>query len=253
MLKLISKLFAKKEMQEYDLLIDQIRKIYKKTPIDFGGGCSYEKALTMAAFIKEFHIDASADIGVYRGRSLFPQAIAHQNYTGGIAFGIDPFSNEAAVQNDNPVLKESLEDFIKTTDFNKIYSQVKNIIVKSKLSQNCKLIREKSEDATKFFMSNGIKFGLVHIDGNHDTEFVLKDVLNYVPLVKKGGIILVDDISWDSVKPGLEAMNKKCHFIGRIINERNDFAIFIKEPDIDQIVKAETLFKTITAYKYYAT
>lgn len=63
----------------------------------------------------------------------------------------------------------------------------------------------------------------------------------------------MDDITWDSVKPGLEAMNKKCHFIGSIFNERNDFAIFIKEPDINQIVKAETLFKTITAYKYYAT
>lgn len=159
-------------------MIEQIRKIYRQAPIDFGGGCSYEKALTMSAFIKEFNIDASADIGVYRGRSLFPQAIAHQNYTGGIAFGIDPFSNEAAVQNDNPFLKESLEDFMKTTDFNKIYSQVKKIIVNSKLSQNCKLIREKSEDATNFFMSNGIKFWTCSYHGNHDTEFVLKDVLN---------------------------------------------------------------------------
>ena len=252
MLKLISKLFAKKKIQEYDFLIEQISKIYRKTPIDFGGGCSYEKALTMAAFIKEFNIDASADIGVYRGRSLFPQAIAHQNYTGGIAFGIDPFTNEAAVQNDNPVLKERLDNFIKTTNFNKIYSQVKEIIVNTKLSQNCKLIREKSEDAIEFFIGNNIKFGLVHIDGNHDTEFVLMDVLNYVPLVKKGGIILVDDISWESVKPGLEAMNKKCHFIGSIINEKNDFAIFLKEPDIEQIKKAERLFKIITAYKYSA-
>jgi len=97
---------------------------------------------------------------------------------------------------------------------------------------------------------NDINFGLVHIDGNHDTEFVLKDVLNYVPLVKKGGIILLDDISWDSVKPAMEAINIRSHFIGRVINEKNDFAIFIKEPEIDEIKEAEKLFKKITVYKY---
>jgi predicted O-methyltransferase YrrM len=46
----------------------------------------------------------------------------------------------------------------------------------------------------------GCVFDLVHIDGNHDTEVVTKDVELYLPRLNRKGFIILDDISWDSVK-----------------------------------------------------
>lgn len=250
MIRSVATIFSKKKLSECDLIINQIRKIYKYAPSDFGGGCSYQKALAMALFIKELNLQTSADIGVYRGRSLFPQAIAHKRYTKGIAYGIDPFNNLAAVQNDQPDLKESLDNFLQNTDFDKLYKAVTDIIKRFKLGKNCKLIRERSEEAKLFFSENNIQLGLVHIDGNHDTTFVSKDVNDYLPLVTEGGIVLVDDISWDSVKPALEIMHSSCVFIGNVTDSLNDFSIFIKKPSSVELVVCKKIVEDIKNHNY---
>ena len=250
MLNFVNRIFKTAKPPEYNLILTEIQKVYKHAPMDFGGACSYQKALIMAAFIKAFNLQASADIGVYRGRSLFPQAIAHKKYSKGVVYGIDPYDNAAAVQHDNPALKESLEKFVQTTDFNKMYSDVSTIISKHKFSEHCLLIRKKSEDAKSFFIDHEIHLGLIHIDGNHDTSFVIKDVADYLPIVQDGGIIVLDDISWDSVKPAFDKIKKECRLIGEIIDSENDFAIFIKNPVTDQLIFAEKIFNEVRDYNY---
>jgi glycosyltransferase involved in cell wall biosynthesis len=44
---------------------------------------------------------------------------------------------------------------------------------------------------------------MIHVDGNHDTNNVMQDVRDYIPLLRLGGICVIDDINWDSVKPAL--------------------------------------------------
>jgi hypothetical protein len=47
-------------------------------------------------------------------------------------------------------------------------------------------------------------FDWVYIDGNHDYEFVLEDLGNFAPKIKRGGCLTGDDYGWDSPEePGL--------------------------------------------------
>lgn len=252
-MNILKKLLRNKKLSKYDDFVMSLQNIYDDAPIDFGGGCSYEKALTMCIFIKELVLKTSVDIGVYRGRSLFPQALAHKCFSGGIVYGIDPYDNTAAKQNDKPELKQVLEDFAKNTDFNKIHNEVNSLIQNNQLTNNCKLLREKSQNAKSFFLENEISIGLVHIDGNHDTSYVIQDVNDYLPLVHDGGIIILDDISWDSVKPAMDMLYQKCFFVGKTTDAKNDFAIFLKEGSKDVINISKKVFTEIKSYNYPAS
>ena len=63
--------------------------------------------------------------------------------------------------------------------------------VLKKYRDKVRFIRKFSEDAVDMFKDNSIDF--VYIDGNHQYEFVKKDIELYLPKVKKGGWIGGDD------------------------------------------------------------
>ncbi len=222
-------------------LRNQINKIYSLVPQDFGGGCSVEKALVMAIAIKEFNLQETTDIGVYRGRSLFPQAIAHKLFSKGKVYGVDPYSKEDANQKDFPQLQKELDKFVAETNFQKLHDEVSNII-NEKYKRHCVLIRKKSSDAAIDFKKNQQLFGLVHIDGNHDTKFVMEDTTNYLPLLTEKSFIVLDDISWQSVLPAFELLKKEMVFILELKDAKNDFALFGKGITGDEI---ENLRRTI--------
>jgi hypothetical protein len=243
MLQRIVNIFKNKS--EENVLSGKIKEIHSLMPQDFGGGCSHQKALLMSLVISKFELKNTADIGVYRGRSLLPQAIAHNLYSNGLAFGIDPYSNEAAVQNDKPDLQTQLDEFINITDFQKLYDDVSNIIKNNNYQNNCILIRKKSSEAAIDFKSNNTRFGLVHIDGNHDTKFVMEDVYNYLPLLEDKSFIVLDDISWDSVQPAFSLLNEEMILIDKFIDTTNDFALFGKGISNEEIEILKKIFKKI--------
>ncbi len=243
MLKRIINIFKNKSSE--NILSNKIKEIHSLIPQDFGGGCSHQKALLMGLVISKFELKNTADIGVYRGRSLFPQAIAHKLYSNGLVFGIDPYSNEAAVQNDRPDLQTQLDEFLIITDFQKLYNDVSNIIKNNEYQNNCVLIRKKSSEAAIDFKNSNIKFGLVHIDGNHDTKFVMEDVNNYFPLLEDKSFIVLDDISWDSVQPAFSFLNKEMVLIDKFIDATNDFALFAKGWSNEEIKTIKHVSKKI--------
>lgn len=238
-----------KNRSNESILNNKIKEIHSLIPQDFGGGCSHKKALLMGLVIGKFELKNTADIGVYRGRSLFPQAIAHKLYSNGLAFGIDPYSNEAAVQNDRPDLQSQLDEFLIITDFQKLYNDVSNVIRDNNYQKNCVLVRKKSSEAAVDFKNSNIKFGLVHIDGNHDTKFVMEDVKNYYPLLEDKSFIVLDDISWDSVKPAFSLLNEEMIFIGKLKDATNDFALFGKGLSRDEVSVLKATFKRVRNYK----
>jgi predicted O-methyltransferase YrrM len=42
---------------------------------------------------------------------------------------------------------------------------------------------------------------VLHIDGNHDGEKVMWDVINWLPKMAPQGVIILDDINWPSIVP----------------------------------------------------
>ncbi|MFH6994859.1 class I SAM-dependent methyltransferase [Flavobacterium sp. FlaQc-48] len=246
MIKYIASFFKSKQTK-IDVLSNEIKKIHALIPQDFGGGCSHEKGLLMSLIISDFELKNTADIGVYRGRSLFPQAIAHKFYSKGIVYGIDPYSNEDALQYDNPSLQKQLDEFIASVDFQGLFNGVTKILNDKKYQNNCQLIRKKSSDAAVYFSNNNISFGLVHIDGNHDTKFVMEDVNNYLPLLQEKSFIVLDDVSWDSVQPAFSLLSKEMEFVDKYVDETNDFAVFGKGLSNEEIDFVRANFKKVKA------
>ena len=204
----------------------QTADLLKQIPIDFGGGCSVSKAYVMAYLIRRFGMKTSLDIGVYRGRSLMPQALAHKLYTGGTAYGVDPWSAEQAKENDNVKLKEKIDQFLVETDFEAIYREVDRLRKTQGFENHCQLVRETSMDAARYFGKKNITFDLIHIDGNHDTAPVLKDVELYLPLLNPEGFIVMDDVSWESVKPAYNQVADRLSRVFQRVDAMNDYAVF---------------------------
>jgi hypothetical protein len=64
---------------------------------------------------------------------------------------------------------------------------------------------------------------MLHVDGNHDTKHVLEDVDLYLPLVRNGGFVVIDDIDWDSVKPVFDQLKEK----HELVFENGQFSVFL--------------------------
>ena len=165
-------------------------------------------------------------VGVYRGRSLMPQALSHSLFTGGTAYGVDPWSAEQARENDNAQLKEKIDQFLATTDFEAIFQNVDRFRKAQGLENHCQLVRKTSAEAADYFGGRKVRFDLIHIDGNHDTAPVLKDVELYLPLLEPEGFIVMDDVSWESVRPAYDQVAGRLTRIFQRVDAMNDYAVF---------------------------
>lgn len=203
-----------------------IRALLDEIPKDFGGGCSVEKAHVLAWLIQIGRVRSSLDIGVYRGRSFFPQALAHQRFTGGVVYGVDPYSKAEAQENDNFELRDQIAQFIEATDFDALFRDVQDLRKRCGLERHAKLVRRTSAAAARQFRQQQIAFGLIHIDGNHDQQAVLDDVRAYLPLLGAGGFLVMDDISWSSVKQAVDEVQAALPLLYARVDSRNDYAVF---------------------------
>ena len=215
-----------------DKLYQDIDALLSQVEIDFGGGCSVIKAYLMACLIRDEGLRSTLDIGVYRGRSLFPQALAHRQHTSGVAYGVDPFDSMEAVQQDAPAaISDLVKAWARDTDLQQVYDEVVSLTTKFDLEAHCTLVRQPSAKAIGYFRERDIVFDLVHIDGNHDTVRVREDVDLYLPRLRRGGYLVLDDVSWESIRPVYEELKSRLGHVFELVDSRNDFAIFWNSTD----------------------
>jgi predicted O-methyltransferase YrrM len=205
-----------------------MKDLHKLIPVDkfdSGGRCDEIKGTLIKKLVFDIQAKLCVEIGVFKGSSLMYFAESLQS-TNGIIIGIDPYSIDSFK---NIIPDPSLHDYIYNVVFteqeilDEIYYSLKNIITQNNLTNLVKLVRDKSENYHKKLEDESID--ILHIDGNHDEDFVKKDVLLYLPLVKKGGYILMDDISWPGVEKNINNyLSNQCQLISKI----DDFAIFKK-------------------------
>lgn len=215
-----------------DELFSDVDALLNRVKIDFGGGCSVLKAYLMARLIRDERLKTTLDIGVYRGRSLFPQALAHRKYTSGMAYGVDPWDAAEALQEQAPAdISDKVKEWAKGTDLQAIYQEVAAATKAFDLEANCTLLRQPSSSAITYFRERNISFDLVHIDGNHDTARVREDVDLYLPRLRPGGYLVLDDVSWESIRPIYDELKRQLSHVYELVDSRNDFAIFWNSTD----------------------
>ena len=146
--------------------------------------------------------------------------------TKGNVIGIDPYSMGTLI---NEIPNKDLNKYIYEVLFkdqlvlDNLYNGVLKVITENKLENIISLVRSKSEDYHINIEKESID--VLHIDGNHDEEYVTKDIQFYLPLVKKGGYIIMDDITWPGV---INSINNHLNGNTILIKSYSDFSVHKK-------------------------
>jgi predicted O-methyltransferase YrrM len=193
---------------------------------DIGGLCTEEKGEVIKSLIEKTNAQLCIEIGVYKGSSLLYFAEVLQT-TRGRVIGIDPYKLDSLK---NEIPNKEISDYFydvlfkEQTTLDNIYFNLKQILENNNLEDLITLVRDKSENYYQNIENKSID--VLHIDGNHDEEYVTKDILNYLPLVKKDGYIIMDDTSWVGV---INSINNHLVDKCRLVSEHSEFTVYIKE------------------------
>jgi predicted O-methyltransferase YrrM len=152
------------------------------------GWCTKAKASVLIDIILKMKPETVVEIGVWGGKSLIPMACAMRANGKGQIHGIDPWDSQASIQGSENEVNKAWWGSINHDNI------LRGLIVKMYefgLEDYCVLTKASSQEATPVF-----EIEVLHIDGNHANEMSLGDVKKWVPLMKHGGWIILDDISW---------------------------------------------------------
>lgn len=157
---------------------------------DMDGWCTVEKASTLASIVIALRPTITVEIGVFGGRSFVPMALAHQAINRGTAFAIDPWSKEASLEG---MEGEHREWWATAVDHDDIHARFMKRLEQFALRDCTVVLRARSRDVpTDMFPF----IDLLHIDGNHSDEASCADITRFAPLVREGGILVMDDVEW---------------------------------------------------------
>lgn len=187
----------------------------------FDGWCSLEKALHIAEWCSQRDSNIYLELGIFAGKSLIPAGLGFADKGSGVAWGVDPWSVDAALEGHN---SEENNDWWKNkVPLEDIHRQFVKRVLDENLTQYIHWIRDKSQNCYDFFRQKQID--VLHIDSNHATEVCLVEAQNYVPIVRQGGIIILDDADWSTVKPAVEYVQSIC---GKAYVDHGDWRAYRK-------------------------
>jgi predicted O-methyltransferase YrrM len=179
------------------------------------GWCTPRKALWLAGLIQNNNIRRIGEIGVYGGRSLIPMALAARGVPGASVYAIEPWDNSVAVEH---ATDAGNDQWWREVDLGMIKQKFITAVLSYGLSEIMKIVELPSNDARTAFTA-AAKFDLLHIDGSHAEPQALADVMDWLPLVAPGGIIVLDDIGWTSVGKARDYLRAQCTIIEEVEEE----------------------------------
>lgn len=167
------------------------------------GWCPATKAKDIAIIVKYEEPKIALEIGVFGGRALFAMALAMDSLEGERkTYGIEPWNNMACLQGyENP--QDPNRKWWAEVDLKKIKDGYYALEKELDLGEQIEILEQKSDVCIEKFRKmheQGNKIDLLHIDGNHSEKVSVKDVEMYLPLVRSGGIIIFDDMNWETTK-----------------------------------------------------
>ena len=171
---------------------ENVSSLLKHTAFNYmdqlDGWCSYNKAAILIDLIALAKPEVVVEIGVWGGKSLVPMACALKANKKGRVYGIDPWNPIESLQH---IMDGSNINYWSRADHEAVLNHLVDKIGKFQLGDHVELIRATSAMADEI---PGID--ILHIDGNHSDPTTYLDVTKWVPLVKKGGWIIFDDMTW---------------------------------------------------------
>ncbi|NQU20968.1 MAG: class I SAM-dependent methyltransferase [Candidatus Nealsonbacteria bacterium] len=178
------------------------------------GWCDRAKAgwLTAAvAQLAEQNPDfVGLEIGVFGGRSLTPIAAALGQHPQALLVGIDPWSAPVAIDGLEGTEHEAFWGRQEMLD--DAFVRCRQFIERYGLSRSCLLLPVTSARATELITG---PIDYLHIDGNH-SDGAAHDATFWVPRVRPGGLIVIDDTDgkkWPRVQEALAVVRQSADLV----------------------------------------
>ncbi len=171
------------------------------------GWCSESKGAILVDIILRSRPHIILEIGVWGGKSLVPMASALKSLGQGVAYGIDPWDNMASIEE---TTEPANINFWAQVDHKGVKRTLEHRIDAFGLSPYIRLIETTSEHAEPIQ-----NIDILHIDGNHSDKTSYFDTMKWVPLVRSGGWIIFDDMTWHesgkfTTARAVEWLNSNC-------------------------------------------
>jgi cephalosporin hydroxylase len=180
------------------------------------GWCSKEKAIAFIDLVLEIKPQTCVEIGVFGGSSLFPVASVLKYLGSGTIIGIDPWDKIECIQHFDPIEDALHLKWWGSLNINYIYQSYNNMIRRQKLEDFVETIRATSEQAAESIE----EIDILYLDGNHSEFCSLQDVKLYLPKVKQGGYIWMNDTLWKERQDAVELLTESSDVV-RLIDSGN--------------------------------
>jgi len=200
------------------LSAEYTRKQLKQSVCDalpqINGWCSQEKALSFIDLVLEVKPNVCVDIGSFAGASLFPVAKTLKFLKNGVVIGIDPWDTSENLRHFDLIADPVNTLWWAQINFDSIFSSCKTMIQNYDLTDYCILYRMTSEKAA----ANIDQIDILYIDGGHSEGAFTTDVLLYLPKVRNGGYIWLNDSLWEQAQYAIEILMERCDVVDLIDN-----------------------------------
>ena len=189
------------------------QRVCKELP-NIEGWCSKEKALSFIDLVLQTKPTICVEIGIFGGASVFPVASALQYLGTGVIIGIDPWDKIECLKYFDPFEDREHLNWWGKINLNHIYASYLNMISKHSLEDYCFTMQVSSEKAVSEIKT----IDILHIDGNHSEASSMQDVLLYLPKVRLGGYIWMNDALSPTTQTAIDLLLKTCDVIKLIDN-----------------------------------
>jgi hypothetical protein len=171
-------------------LLHSIAQMLNRVP----GWCSIDKATDLAEVILERKPKVIVESGIFGGRSLFAMAMVLRANGGGVVWGVDPWTVEAAHEGEKD--KANIDWWEKNVQLEEIYRQFVQNTLDFGLLPHINWIRAKGEVAAGVFAPRSIEF--FHLDSNHSELISCREVETWAPKMADHSIWIMDDTDWST-------------------------------------------------------
>lgn len=185
----------------------------------FGGWCDPEKALKLCDLIAESKPSTVVEVGVFAGKSAISMALACKLNGKGTVYGIDSWTAGDCIEDEN---EANTEWWSQKVNLDRIYEECLRHIAEEEVGGHINILKMSSRKAAHLFES----VDLLHIDGNHAELPSTTDVVTWVPILRKGGYLILDDFNWDSQATARRMIDKMCVPVSEHSLKESCFAVY---------------------------
>ena len=126
--------------------------------------------------------------------------------------GIDPWDNYESSKYYDPVAEYADYSFWNAIDLKGLYRTYCNILRENRLENQVITLVTTSEKAISLIPP----IDILYIDGGHSEEVTTLDVALYLPKVRSGGYIWMNDVIWEQRQQGVDMLEEACDFVKTI-------------------------------------